>query len=59
MHLMATVMHLAKLVEVADNPRRLDALFKNAPEPQNGVPVPWGPGLGLELEKLEPRIKPL
>jgi L-alanine-DL-glutamate epimerase-like enolase superfamily enzyme len=60
MHLMATVMHLAKLVEVADNPRRLNALFKNAPEAQNGAfPVPSGPGLGLELEKLEPRIKPL
>jgi L-alanine-DL-glutamate epimerase-like enolase superfamily enzyme len=60
MHLMATVMHLAKLVEVVDNPRRLNALFKNAPEPQNGAfPVPSGPGLGLELEKLEPRIKPL
>jgi L-alanine-DL-glutamate epimerase-like enolase superfamily enzyme len=40
----------------------LNALFKNAPEPQNGTfPVPSGPGLGLELdlEKLEPRIKPL
>jgi hypothetical protein len=51
-------MHLAKPVEVADNPRRLNALFKNAPEPQSGAfPVPSGPGLGLE--KLEPRIKPL
>jgi len=31
MRLMATVMHLAKPVEVSENPRRLDALFKNAP----------------------------
>jgi L-alanine-DL-glutamate epimerase-like enolase superfamily enzyme len=60
MLLMATVIHLAKPVEVADNPPRLNALFKNAPEPPNGAfPVPSGPGLGLELEKLEPRIKPV
>jgi hypothetical protein len=58
MHLMATVLHLAKPVEVADNPRRLNALFKNAPEPQNGAfLVPSGPG--LDLENLECRIKPL
>ena len=58
MRLMATVLHLARPIEVADNPRRLNALFKNAPEPQSGAfPVPSGPGLGLE--KLEPRIKPL
>ena len=57
MHL---TLHLAKRVEVADNPRRLNALFKNALEPQNGAfPVPSGRGLGLDLEKLEPRIKPL
>ena len=44
-------MHLAKRVEVADNPRRLNALFKNALEPQNGAfPVPSGPGLILELD---------
>jgi L-alanine-DL-glutamate epimerase-like enolase superfamily enzyme len=60
MHLMGTVMHLAKSVEVTDNRRRLNALFKNAPKPQIGAfPVSSGPGLGLELEKLEPRIKPL
>jgi L-alanine-DL-glutamate epimerase-like enolase superfamily enzyme len=58
MHLMGTVMYLAKPVEVADNPRRLNAHFKNAPDPQNSAfPAPSGPGLGLE--KLEPRIKPL
>ena len=57
MHLMGTGMHLAKPVEVADNPRRLNALFKNAPEPQNGAfPVPSGAGLELDLEMLEPRI---
>ena len=42
--------------------RRLNALFKNAPEPANGAfPVPSGPGLGLDLdlEKLQPRIRPL
>src|SRR5215813_9848279 len=37
-------MHLAKPVEVADNPRRRNALFKNAPELQNGgFPAPSGP----------------
>jgi L-alanine-DL-glutamate epimerase-like enolase superfamily enzyme len=51
MHLMATMMHLAKPVEAADNPRRLNALFNNAPEPPNGAfPVPSGPGLILELD---------
>ena len=55
---MATVLHLARPIEVADNPCRLNALFKNAPKPPNGAfPVPSGSGLGLE--KLEPRIKPL
>jgi L-alanine-DL-glutamate epimerase-like enolase superfamily enzyme len=59
MHLMAAVMHLAKPVEVADNPS-LNVLFRHAPEPQNGaLPVPSGPGLELDLDKLEPRIKPL
>jgi L-alanine-DL-glutamate epimerase-like enolase superfamily enzyme len=56
MRLIATVMHLAKPVTLADNRRRLNALFKNAPEPQNGAfPVPSGPGLGPDLDKLEPK----
>jgi len=47
-HLIATLVHLAKPVEVADNPRRLNALFKNTPDPRNGAfPLPSGPGLGL------------
>jgi L-alanine-DL-glutamate epimerase-like enolase superfamily enzyme len=58
MHLVATGMHLAKPVEVADNPRRLNALFKKAPDRQNGA-SPVRSGLGVEIEKLEPRIKPL
>ena len=58
MHLMGTAMHLAKPADVADNPCRCNALFNNAPEPQNGAfPVPLGPDPGLELD--EPRIKPL
>jgi L-alanine-DL-glutamate epimerase-like enolase superfamily enzyme len=60
MRLMATVMQLAKPVEAADNRCRLNALFKNAPEPQNrAFPVPPDLGRGLDLEKLEPGIKPL
>ena len=51
-------MHLAKPADVADNPCRCNALFNNAPEPQNGAfPVPVGPDPGLELD--EPRIKQL
>jgi hypothetical protein len=33
MRLMATAMHLAKPIEVADNPRRLNALFNNGASP--------------------------
>jgi hypothetical protein len=52
------MMRLANLVEVADNRRRLNALFNNAPEPQNGAfPVLSGSGLGLEMLGL--RVKPL
>jgi L-alanine-DL-glutamate epimerase-like enolase superfamily enzyme len=55
MHLMATVMHIAKPADVAGNPRRLNALFKNAPEPQSGAfPVPSSRGLGLDLYREGP-----
>jgi L-alanine-DL-glutamate epimerase-like enolase superfamily enzyme len=66
MHLMATVPYApggrdapCQAGRGGGQSTRLDALFKDAPKPQNGAfPVPSGPGLGLDLEKLEPRIKP-
>lgn len=54
MHLLATVMHLGKPVELADDWERADAVFKNPSRPVNGCfELPTQPGLGLEYDEAE------
>lgn len=54
MHLLATVMHLGKPVELADDWERADSVFKNPSRPINGrFELPTLPGLGLEFDDAE------
>lgn len=54
LHLLSTVMHLAKPVELADNWERAGAVFVNPSEPKDGLfTVPTTPGLGMEFDAAE------
>lgn len=63
LHVLATVMHLSKPIEVADNWERAATIFpRNPSEPLEGrFQVPTGPGLGLEYDaaELARRLRPL
>jgi L-alanine-DL-glutamate epimerase-like enolase superfamily enzyme len=51
MHLLATIMHLNKPIELADGWERASSVFKNPAEPQNGrFYLPTAPGLGAEFD---------
>jgi L-alanine-DL-glutamate epimerase-like enolase superfamily enzyme len=55
LHLLSTVMHLVKPVELSDNWERCGAIFRpNPSEPVDGLfTVPTAPGLGLEFDAAE------
>ena len=54
MHIMATVMHLAKPVELNSGWERASLVFRNPSEPTNGhVSLPSAPGLGAEFDAAE------
>lgn len=54
LHVLSTIMHLAKPVEFADPSGRMDVGFSNPVRPVNGMfTVPSGPGLGLEVNEAE------
>jgi L-alanine-DL-glutamate epimerase-like enolase superfamily enzyme len=62
LHLLATVMHLAKPVELADNWERAAGVFSNPGGPVDGrFTVPTAPGLGMVFDaaEFERRIVPL
>ena len=51
LHVLSTIMHLNKPVELADGWERAGAIFKNPSEPRDGLfHVPSGPGLGAEFD---------
>ena len=54
-HVLSTIMHLSKPVELADNWERAGSVFsKNPSEPINGrFEVPTAPGLGMEFDAAE------
>jgi L-alanine-DL-glutamate epimerase-like enolase superfamily enzyme len=54
-HVLSTIMHLSKPVELADNWERAGSVFKTNPsEPINGrFEVPSRPGLGMEFDEVE------
>lgn len=53
-HVMATVMHLGKPVELADGWERADSVFKNPSRPVDGqFELPQSPGLGMEFDAAE------
>lgn len=50
-HVLSTIMHLSKPVELADNWERASSVFTNPSEPKNGLfALPTAPGLGLEFD---------
>ncbi len=54
LHVLSTVMHLTKPVELADHWERASAVFKNPSEPVDGrFTVPTAPGLGMEFDATE------
>jgi L-alanine-DL-glutamate epimerase-like enolase superfamily enzyme len=55
LHVLSTIMHLSKPVELADNWERAGTVFrKNPSEPINGrFEVPTAPGLGMEFDEAE------
>lgn len=54
LHLLATVMHLAKPVELADNWERALPVFRNPAGPAEGLcHLPAAPGLGLDYDAQE------
>ena len=54
LHVLSTVMHLAKPVELADNWERASAVFNNPSEPIDGLfTIPSLPGLGVEFDAAE------
>jgi L-alanine-DL-glutamate epimerase-like enolase superfamily enzyme len=56
LHLLSTIMHLGKPVELADNWERAGAVFRNPSEPVEGrFAVPSAPGLGAEFDEGEMR----
>ncbi|MBB3593335.1 D-galactarolactone cycloisomerase [Rhizobium sp. BK529] len=53
-HVLSTIMHLAKPVELADNWERGAPVFVNPSEPKNGrFELPQAPGLGMEFDAAE------
>ena len=62
-HVLSTIMHLAKPVELADNWERASAVFpKNPSEPQEGLfHLPTAPGLGIAYDEaaFDARVRPL
>jgi L-alanine-DL-glutamate epimerase-like enolase superfamily enzyme len=62
LHLLSTIMHLAKPVELADNWERVGSVFRNPSEPVEGLfTLPTAPGLGMEFDaaELQRRSRPL
>ncbi len=56
MHVQATVMHLTRPMELADNWERASGIFENPSEPRNGrLVLPAVPGLGLQFDEAELR----
>ena len=54
MHVLATIMHLTKPVEVADMWERGRPIFTNPVDPTAGpLTVPTTPGLGIEIDRAE------
>src|SRR5882724_2408069 len=53
-HVLSTIMHLAKPVELADNWERGSSVFDNPSEPKNGrFELPTAPGLGMVFNAAE------
>ncbi|AYG63000.1 mandelate racemase/muconate lactonizing enzyme family protein [Rhizobium jaguaris] len=53
-HVLSTIMHLAKPVELADNWERGSPVFVNPSEPNNGrFELPTAPGLGVQFDAVE------
>ncbi|NTJ11642.1 mandelate racemase/muconate lactonizing enzyme family protein [Rhizobium lusitanum] len=53
-HVLSTIMHLAKPVELADNWERGSSVFVNPSEPKDGrFELPTAPGLGMEFDAAE------
>ncbi|HTJ56638.1 MAG TPA: mandelate racemase/muconate lactonizing enzyme family protein [Devosiaceae bacterium] len=53
-HMLSTIMHLSKPVELADGWERASAVFKNPSEPVDGrFTLPTTPGLGYEYDEGE------
>ncbi|NLS06932.1 mandelate racemase/muconate lactonizing enzyme family protein [Rhizobium sp. P32RR-XVIII] len=53
-HVLSTIMHLAKPVELADNWERGSSVFVNPSEPKNGrFELPTAPGLGMVFDAAE------
>ncbi|OCJ04101.1 hypothetical protein A6U85_27415 [Agrobacterium sp. 13-626] len=53
-HVLSTIMHLAKPVELADNWERGSSVFVNPSEPRNGrFELPTAPGLGMVFDTAE------
>jgi D-galactarolactone cycloisomerase len=53
-HVLGTIMHLAKPVELADNWERGASVFVNPSEPHNGLfELPTAPGLGVQFDEKE------
>lgn len=62
LHVLSTIMHLNKPVELADGWERAGSVFKNPSEPKDGLfHLPTGPGLGAEFneEELKRRAIPI
>ena len=54
LHVLSTIMHLSKPVELADGWERAGQVFKNPSEPVNGLfTLPETPGLGMEFDAAE------
>jgi L-alanine-DL-glutamate epimerase-like enolase superfamily enzyme len=62
LHVLSTIMHLNKPVELADGWERASAVFINPSEPKNGLyHLPTSPGLGAEFnaEEMQRRSIPI
>ncbi|GHA19061.1 mandelate racemase [Devosia pacifica] len=54
LHVLSTIMHLSKPVELADGWERAGAVFDNPSEPKNGLfHLPTAPGLGMTFDSAE------
>ncbi|MBI3506542.1 MAG: mandelate racemase/muconate lactonizing enzyme family protein [Proteobacteria bacterium] len=51
LHVLSTIMHLSKPVELADNWERASSIFTNPSQPVDGLfTLPTAPGLGMEYD---------